>query len=259
MVVFAVRPHMDSVRTAHGGFSAGVKSMGKAKMVDGLLVDFDGTACPQDVTGELCLRFARGDWERYDEAARDGEITLRQAIDRQTRMLRASREEMLAFCLASFTVDPDFVALTGWASHAEVAIGVVSDGFGFFIKPMLKAVGLTGLPVYANDIGHDRDGWRLEHPHGHARCRGCGTCKKAIVLRHRARFGSVAFVGDGESDRFAVYYADFAFAKRRLREICVRDRIAHSEWSTFGDVRARLAQGQAPPHYDPAVCPGWTT
>lgn len=258
MVQFLVRTHIKWRETAHGGSSTSVRRDATSVRVDGLLVDFDGTACREDVTGELCRRFARGDWPRYDEAVGDGEMTLKEAIDCQTRLLEASLAEMLDFSLAAHAVDPDFVALVAWAKRDGIAIGIVSDGFGFFIEPMLRAAGLAGLPVFANDIRRDEDGWHLEHPHGHARCRGCGTCKKTIVLDFRARFGLVAFIGDGESDRYAVHYADRVFAKGRLLEICARDQIAHAEWSTFHDVRTRLAQRQAPAHHDPAVCPGWT-
>jgi len=208
MIEFSVRLHINLLWNRTRRVSTSVRSDTTTVTVGGLLVDFDGTACRDDVTGELCQRFARGDWARYDEASRDGEMTLRQAIDCQTRLLGASLEEMLDFSLAGYAVDPDFVALVAWAHREGVAIGVVSDGFGFFIEPMLRVAGLTGLPVFANDICRGDDGWHLQHPHGHARCRGCGTCKKRIILDFRARFGPVAFGGDGESDRSAAHYAD---------------------------------------------------
>jgi 2-hydroxy-3-keto-5-methylthiopentenyl-1-phosphate phosphatase len=228
-------------------------------IVRSLLVDFDGTACVADVASELCGRFAPPGWQRYDESTRNGELTLREAIDHQTRLLTGSREEMLGFVLDSFVIDPGFVTLTAWADQQHIAIAVVSDGFGFYIQPMLAAVGLADLPVLANSLVHRRGAWQLEHPHGRADCIGCGTCKMLAVLHYRTRVGPVAFVGEGESDKYAALYADAVFAKLRLAEICLRDGVDHSEWKTFDDVRAGLSRNEGlPGRGAPAVCPGCT-
>ena len=69
-----------------------------------LLIDFDGTACPQDVSEELLDAFGEGDWRAYDDAVDRRELGLRQAAEIQASMLRAPREEMLAFALERFTV-----------------------------------------------------------------------------------------------------------------------------------------------------------
>ena len=44
-----------------------------------LLVDFDGTACLQDVSEMLLDTFGEPGWERFDEAVDRGEIGLREA------------------------------------------------------------------------------------------------------------------------------------------------------------------------------------
>ena len=74
--------------------------------VGSVLVDFDGTACPVDVTGELCAHFAAGDWEAHDDAVRRHGMTPRTAIDRQTVMLSAGPIEMLRFVLGQLLGRP---------------------------------------------------------------------------------------------------------------------------------------------------------
>jgi len=127
-------------------------SPGVRMTVGSVLVDFDGTACPVDVAGELCRHFAAGDWEAHDEAVRRQEGTPRSAIDRQALMLSASREEMLRFVLGSFSVAPSFVTLVRWAESLHLPVAVVSDGFGFYIEPMLAAVGLDRVRVLTNRL-----------------------------------------------------------------------------------------------------------
>ena len=98
--------------------------------IGSVLVDFDGTACPVDVAGELCAHFAVGEWEALDDAVRRQEATPRAAIERQTALLSAGRTEMLRFVLGSFSVAPSFVALVRWAESQGLPVAIVSDGFG---------------------------------------------------------------------------------------------------------------------------------
>ena len=56
--------------------------------VKALLVDFDGTACVQDVSEMLLDTFGEPGWERFDEAVDRGEMGLREAGAHQVAMLR---------------------------------------------------------------------------------------------------------------------------------------------------------------------------
>ena len=80
------------------------------------------------------------------------------------------------------------------------------------------------------------------------------------VLDYRSRLGPVAFVGEGQSDRFAAHYADVVFAKGRLVDICRDADIDFLPWMTFDDVRQALTEASFEPRSDtPRVCPGWIT
>jgi 2-hydroxy-3-keto-5-methylthiopentenyl-1-phosphate phosphatase len=79
------------------------------------------------------------------------------------------------------------------------------------------------------------------------------------VQRFQASHGPVAFVGEGQSDRYGALYADVVFAKLGLVEICERDGVPYLPWETFDDVVAAL-EGLAtlPGPVAPVACPGWT-
>ena len=223
--------------------------------VGSVLLDFDGTACPFDVSEALLEAFGEPGWRDLDDAVERGEIGIRECVVRQARMLRASREEMLAFALERFSIDPSLPPFVEWAAVAGLALQVVSDGFGFHVRPMLEAAGLGSIEVLTN--GFD-DGALLRHPAGHPTCVGCGTCKMLAAVQLRERHGAVAFVGDGTSDRYGALYSDLVFAKGRLAEICLRDGVPFIPWVRFDDVQSSLeSMPEVSGAAAPPTCPGW--
>jgi 2-hydroxy-3-keto-5-methylthiopentenyl-1-phosphate phosphatase len=224
------------------------------------LVDFDGTACLQDVSEALLEEFGDPGWTLYDELVDRRTMGLREAARYLTAMLGASREDMLAFALDRCRLDPTFPPFVTWAEASDMPVTVVSDGFGFYVRPMLEAEGLGHLEVVTNELVFDGGRPRLDHPNGHPECRGCGTCKMLVAVRARERLGPVAFVGEGQSDRYGALYSDVVFAKKDLVRICEGDGVPSLPWETFHDVRAALEEIDGlPGPVAPQRCPGWRT
>jgi 2,3-diketo-5-methylthio-1-phosphopentane phosphatase len=225
-----------------------------------VLVDFDGTASKVDVTAQLLATFGDPSWRTYDEAFARGEIGLRDAIQAQDRMLDADRDRLTAFALERGMLDPTFPPFVGWCEANGVEVAIVSDGFAFYIEPMMRAAGLGHVTVISNE-----QSWRDDRPDGlrfvnaHPVCVGCGTCKMQAVQRYRER-GPVAFVGEGQTDRYGALYADVTFAKLELVAFCEADGVPFVAWEDFDDVRRALESGASlPGPISPITCPGWTT
>ena len=228
--------------------------------VKALLVDFDGTACQQDVSELLLDAFGELGWERFDDAVDAGEMGLREAGDHQVAMLRGSLEEMLAFALERAQLAPTFASFVEWAEVRSLPLVVASDGFAFYIRPILERAGLGHLEVVTNELVDADGGWTLRHPNGHPECLGCGTCKMVAAQQLRDRHGPVAFVGEGQSDRYGALYSDIVFAKDALVAICELDGVPYGAWETFDDVRDALeAAVDLPGPLAPERCPGWRT
>ena len=228
--------------------------------VRAVLVDFDGTACLDDVSEVLLEEFGDPGWPLYDELVDQGEMGLREAARHQTAMLAGDPEEMLAFALDRCHLDSTFPPFVAWAEERALAVTVVSDGFAFYIPPMLEAVGLGRLEVVTNELVFDGGRPHLDHPNGHPECRGCGTCKMLAAVRTRERLGPVAFVGEGQSDRYGALYSDIVFAKKDLVRICEADGVPFLPWKTFDDVREALQNtDRLPGPVAPQRCPGWRT
>jgi 2-hydroxy-3-keto-5-methylthiopentenyl-1-phosphate phosphatase len=225
--------------------------------VGAVLVDFDGTACQHDVAEHLLSEFGDPSWSDYDIAWERGEIGGRDALSSQAAMLSAPLSEMLRFAIDHCPLDPTFGPFVEWSQARDIPVTVVSDGFGFYIGPLLDAHAIVGTDLITN-------GWRrvqgLGFQNGHPECVGCGTCKKQAVERAQASYGRVAFVGDGPSDRFGARYADVTFAKggESLSRHCEAEGIPYLPWTDFNDVRAGL-EGLAtlPGPVGGEPCPGW--
>jgi len=202
-----------------------------------VLVDFDGTLARGDVTAAVMrANLAPGRAMPWEEGSRlSWPDMMREAADR----FPAEPDRLLATA-ASVPLDRTFAPFAGRALAAGVAMEVVSDGFGFFIEPALERLDAAWVPVASGDTRFGPARSRVEFPHGNPDCPVCGTCKRNRVLAHQAAGRRVAFVGDGESDRYAAGYADVVFAKDGLVEICEAGGLAYLPWRTFDDVSAWL-------------------
>ena len=228
--------------------------------VRSVLVDFDGTASKVDVTASLLATFGSPSWHTYDEAFARGEIGLREAIQAQDRMLDGDRETLTTFALEHGMLDQTFPPFVNWCEANDVEVAIVSDGFAFYIEPMMRTAGLGHVRIISNE-----QAWRDDRPDGlrfvnaHPVCVGCGTCKMQAVLRYQER-GPVAFVGEGQTDRYGALYADVTFAKLDLVAFCEADGVPFVAWEDFHDVRrALVSAADLPGPVSPITCPGWMT
>ena len=226
--------------------------------VGSVLVDFDGTACTSDVSEVLLQTFGERGWERYDDLVARGEMGLREGARAQASMLQATPEEMLDYAVGRCGLDPTFPPFVRWTELHGLPLTIASDGFGFYVLPILRAAGLGHLRVLTNELAHANGRPELRHPHAHPECVGCGTCKMLAALGLRRAHRTVAFIGEGQSDRYGALYSDIVFAKDALPAICERDGVPYVPWNSFDDVRRMLQSIEMTPGpFGPTVCPGW--
>src|SRR5207244_7823182 len=114
---------------------------GSMPPVASILVDFDGTACLHDVAEHLLIRYGDPSWPSYDEAWARGEIGARDGIRAQAAMLTAPTDVLLAYAIEHCPIDPTFAPFVTWAAREGLDLTVVSDGFGFYVEPLLGSAG----------------------------------------------------------------------------------------------------------------------
>lgn len=216
-----------------------------------ILVDYDGTIALTDVSDTVMAEHVPGAWEevaaRYDE----GLLGSRRLMEWEIELVRADGAALLETA-ARQPHDPGFVPFVRRAQAAGIPVEVVSDGFGFFIEPALRRLGLPELPVITARTTFAGGRATIDFPNGHPDCLVCGTCKRQRVLAHQAAGRAVVFIGDGESDRYAAGYADVVFAKRALVPICVTNGWPFQRWTEFSEIHAWLNETLDAWRRDPA-------
>ncbi len=219
-----------------------------------ILVDYDGTISQVDVSERILTRFFVGDWRADDLEYAAGVIGSRTFFERQMPTFEGSFGEVAEFAAAQ-PHDPGFASFVRAADRLGVPVEVVSDGLGFFIEPALERLGVPHVPV-VTAVTRFEGGWaEMSFPNGHPECLVCGTCKRNRVLGHQAAGRTVAFVGDGESDRYAAAYSDLIFAKLDLITLCEREGWTFTPFDDFDALRGWLEETVAAWRSAPAAVP----
>jgi HAD superfamily phosphoserine phosphatase-like hydrolase len=216
-----------------------------------ILVDYDGTIALTDVSDTVMAEHVPAIWEQEAAAYDAGLMGSRRLMEIEMALVDAPGEALLATAAAQ-PHDPGFVPFVRRAQAAGVVVEVVSDGFGFFIQPALEALGVGELPVVTARTTFEGRSASIAFPNGHPTCHICGTCKRQRVLAHQAVGRAVAFVGDGESDRYAAGYSDIVWAKRSLARICLEAGWDYRRWTEFSEIDTWLAEAVAAWHADRA-------
>lgn len=211
--------------------------------------DFDGTITQVDVTDLLLTQFAHPSWREIEQEWVCGSIGSRECLERQMALVEASAEELDALT-DSVRVDPHFAKFHQSVRSRGLPLYVVSDGFDYVVRRVLKRTGLpepgaNGTDVFASRLEIEGRKLRPSFPYSGPPCKhGCATCKQAVIRRLRARpalrAGKVIFIGDGLSDRFAAEESDLVFAKRQLLAYCRQRQIACKPFETFADIEAEM-------------------
>jgi HAD superfamily phosphoserine phosphatase-like hydrolase len=204
------------------------------------------------------VRFADRDaWAPLEAAYLRGAIGSRTLLTEQARLLHGDMTP-IASIGDQEQLDPGFIPFVESLREQAVPIEVVSDGFGFFVRPSLERMGLAELPVFTARTSFSAGGADMTFPDGHPICRVCGTCKRERILVHQAAGRFVVFIGDGFSDLYAAGHADLVYAKDHLADLCIGQGWPYRPWTSFADIGAELddliAAGVPAPRARPFIC-----
>ncbi len=220
-----------------------------------ILVDYDGTIALTDVSDTVMAEHVSGIWEDEVAAYDAGRMGSRRLMELEMSMIDVEPAALLATAAAQ-PHDAGFVPFVRRAQAADIPVEIVSDGFGFFIEPALEVLGVGELPVITARTTFEGRRATITFPNGHPSCFVCGTCKRNRVLAHQAAGRAVAFIGDGESDRYAAGHSDIVWAKRSLVRICIEAGWPYHRWTEFREIETWLEDVLEAWRTDPASLSG---
>ena len=204
-----------------------------------VLSDFDGTICPTQMMTYLYEKFADVG-SKYEESWERGEISTQQEIEMTFATVHATKEQMEA-SLKEISLDQGFPQFIELCQQREYEIAIVSDGLRWYIKYLLARYGIFDVPIYANDIIFESDGFSFEYPYFHLSCPMRGVCKSEVVRRYQGEGARVIYIGDGVSDYEVVGVADEIYATGKLASHCkevgypakefLNFEILHQQWT----------------------------
>jgi 2-hydroxy-3-keto-5-methylthiopentenyl-1-phosphate phosphatase len=198
-----------------------------------ILSDFDFTISQVDV-GDLIV----------ETLAQPSEATLAQIRAGQAgskafwrdSMARAPMDRALALA-DTVALDPHFAPFAAWCRAEGLPLAVVSDGFWFYIRPIMDRHGLGDLPVFCNEMPSEG---QLAFPHANPACDLCGCCKAGVARRLKEQGARLVYIGDGTSDLYASAFVDWVFAKGFLADYLTKQGTPFYRFDSFADVAAVL-------------------
>lgn len=203
-----------------------------------LVLDYDGTVTEHDMLDRIANHFGDPEvFRQMDEGLDRRTITLHDVLRREFEVVRAPLDEVVAWAIEQTTLRPGLHELVALARERGWRLVVLSSGFHEVIEPVLEANGLAGVELVANHVTADPAGWRASF-RDEAVCAVCGeACKRATLAGVIGDAGAtVAYVGDGYSDRCAAEAADLRFARAGLARWLDERGVAHSTYDDFFQV-----------------------
>jgi len=202
------------------------------------LCDFDGTITSVGLSDFLYRTFAACGM-KYSDLWAAGKISTREEIESSFKTITATREEMEA-ALATIQIDPCFPAFHQFCREKGYPVAILSDGLDWAINFVLGQGGVSGLPIFSNQIRFTENSFEFEFPYYDSSTPLYGICKRKVVEQFKEDGNHVVLVGDGRTDFDAAGEADYVIASNELLAYCREKSIPHLPYNNFCEITDQL-------------------
>ncbi len=200
-------------------------------------LDFDGTVTEEDVSFLLLDTFVGGDWRKYLDKYSHGDISVGAFNKIVFGMMKADKKTLTDFVLSSprVKVRPGLKEFTDYCKNKRIKIIIVSNGLTFYIKALLKKMGVSGLEIHAAE--------NIFFPGG-MKVRYLGPDGKEIEVGFKEAYTDmlckmgyqVIYVGNGTSDIYPSRKAQYVCATADLLEKCRAEKLKCHPFNDFFDI-----------------------
>ena len=173
--------------------------------------DFDGTITEEDASFFLLDAFAQGNWRRLLQQYKEHRISVGEFNTRAFAMVRADKHKLLEALQGNVKVRAGFHELVSYCLEKGLRLVIVSNGLDFYIRTVLKDVGLGDLEVHAAQASFSPAGMQVRYvgPDGKT---VNDEFKEAYMESFLGLGYRVIYIGNGDSDVGPARRAYRAFA-----------------------------------------------
>jgi len=197
--------------------------------------DFDGTVTEEDVSFALLDTFAQGDWRQLLQQYREHKISIGEFNTRAFAMVKADEHRILESLQGGVKVRAGFHRLVSYCLGKGLRLVIVSNGLEFYIRVVLKDLGLASIEVHAAQASFHPKGMKVRYAGPDGKRVNDGF-KEAYVQSFLRLGYRVIYIGNGDSDVAAAKHAHHVFATGDLLAHSKENKLNCKPFKDFRDV-----------------------
>jgi len=197
--------------------------------------DFDGTVTEEDVSFALLDTFAQGDWRQLLQQYREHKISIGEFNTRAFAMVKADEHRILESLQGGVKVRAGFHRLVSYCLGKGLRLVIVSNGLEFYIRVVLKDLGLANIEVHAAQASFHPKGMKVRYAGPDGKRVNDGF-KEAYVQSFLRLGYRVIYIGNGDSDVAAAKHAHHVFATGDLLAHSKENKLNCKPFKDFRDV-----------------------
>ncbi len=201
--------------------------------------DFDGTITEEDVSFMLLDTFAQGDWRKWFQQYREDKISVGDFNTKAFAMVKVGSKDLLEVARDKVKLRDGLHNLIAYCQSRGFRFVIVSNGLDFYIKSILKDVGLGNIEVHAAQTRFYPGGLGVQYigPDGTPLSSDFKAAYTRLFLKQGYR---VIYVGNGPSDIAPASLAHHVFARGGLLDCCREMNLECKPFDDFNDIAKGL-------------------
>jgi 2-hydroxy-3-keto-5-methylthiopentenyl-1-phosphate phosphatase len=203
--------------------------------------DFDGTITEEDASFFLLDAFAQGDWRRLLREYKEHRMSVGEFNTRAFAMVKADKHRLLEALQGNVKVRAGFHELVNHCLEKGLRFVIVSNGLEFYVRAVLKELGLGDLEVHAAQASFHPAGMKVRYVGPDGKMVNDGF-KEAYVESFLRLGYRVVYIGNGDSDVAPAKYAHRVFATGDLLAYSKENDLNCKPFKDFREVVEDLEQ-----------------
>jgi len=202
--------------------------------------DFDGTITEKDVSFLILDAYTNGDWHKYWDQYKGGEITVGEFNAKAFALVKADEQSLLDYIQDKVEIRSGLEGMLACCREKGFEFVIVSNGLDFYIKAILGDLGLADIDVFAARTRFNAGGSidvRYIGPDGER----VDVDFKGVYNRLYQEQGyQVVYIGNGASDLPPARQSQHIFATGDLLDECRKAGLKCTPFHDMNDVTRGL-------------------